>query len=378
MLIVAHTKSSEISLETIEMFSACINSILPKISELELQLEAEVKLRQNAEKEAADLRDMKSKLKDLLQQAHREDEATAVEGEIPEDDYVKMVKKLENALLKHTELEYEIENLRRINSQKDKLLGGIDMATLMLKMDRLVKSTSQMRQYNELFTYVPTVSKLEVKMKNQPVHEENSLHPHNLVDKINILEGQIDVLSEFVASAAFQQVLKTKRKDALPPKPNVNSEQQEELRMLAAEKTRLENYLKVYSHRINSLSTVIVFYQTQFKALMAKFRESKVGKEFNSLVRTQLGDGNKQYDDDDNESFAQYEIESVANSATPVKLVQPIEAAQSERADTEIPLKGRKQVESAHDVDTLNEIITLKNILIQTQQEELGKLISKI
>ena len=60
-------------------------------------------------------------------------------------------------------------------------------------------------------------------------------------------------------------------------------------------------------------------------------------------------------EDDDNESFAQYELESDLNSAIPAKHTQ-----------------------GGSDLNITNEIISFKNILIQAQQEELDNLKNEI
>lgn len=190
---------------------------------------------------------------------------------MPEDDYVKIVKKLELSMLKHSELEYEINRLRRITAQKDKVISGVDLSNVMLKIDKLVKDTAQIKTYHSIFEQAPTLAK-QLEGKTTSVHDAYSLQPHTLEGKINTLECQIDILLNFFQSQEFQNTLKKtrKRKDM----ESSNNEQEEEMKLLRAEKTRLENYLKVYTQRINSLTTVVLFYQTQFKFMTSKFKQT--------------------------------------------------------------------------------------------------------
>ena len=44
-----------------------------------------------------------------------------MEAEIIEDDYVKIIMKLEESIQKNTEMKYEIDSLRRICNKKDQV-----------------------------------------------------------------------------------------------------------------------------------------------------------------------------------------------------------------------------------------------------------------
>jgi hypothetical protein len=57
------------------------------------------------------------------------------------------------------------------------------------------------------------------------------------------------------------------------------------------------------------------------------------------------------------------------NSAAPVSLTSPIVEKPQSLISHQIKIKDKKQLEN----ENLQEIITLKNILIQAQQEEIGR-----
>ena len=52
---------------------------------------------------------------------HKVDKPDDIDGEIPEDDYVKIMMKLEESIHKNTEMQYEIDSLRRVSNKKDQV-----------------------------------------------------------------------------------------------------------------------------------------------------------------------------------------------------------------------------------------------------------------
>jgi len=82
---------------------------------------------------------------------------------------------------------------------------------MILKVERLIKSTSSIAIHEEILGLMPQTPKLEVK-KHFDV-DDYSLKPHSLLDRFKVLEGQIDVLVALLNSDNLkQQITKTNQK----------------------------------------------------------------------------------------------------------------------------------------------------------------------
>lgn len=202
------------------------------------------------------------------------------------------------AHFKNAELEYEIDVLRKETLKKDKIIGATDLSQTILKIDQFLKEVSRIQLYQQFTHQIPSVSHLKDLEMNSNISEVHSLQSTGLISKINTLESQISTLRSIFKSPSFLKSQKEQQVSTQDP----TSEEKEEIKILTAEKIRLETYMQVYSQRINSLSTVIIAYQNQFKNLFEKVKTSKGNHIFRicswGLVYTE--------EDDDNQSFNQY------------------------------------------------------------------------
>ena len=168
-------------------------------------------------------------------------------------------------------MEYEIDILRKDTLKKDKIIGSADISQTILKIDQFLKEISEIQIYQQFAHQIPSVPNLNDSEINSDLTEVHSLQSTGLILKINTLESQISTLRSIIKSPAFLN----SQQEKLPQTQNSSSEQKEEIKILTAEKLKLETYIKVYSQRINSLSTVILSYQNQFKNLFENFKTEK-------------------------------------------------------------------------------------------------------
>ena len=211
--------------------------------------------------------------------------------------------------------------------------------------------------------------------QNDINQNQYSLQSYTLIERLKALEVHINNISNLFEDKELKVKLKQKLKQT-QPSPSLKSNKgsprlkqndtinitedkhkNDEHELLKSEKSRLEGYLKVYSQRINSLSNVVLSYQTRLKTLQEKIKQPigmfpRLGTNIRLNTHAKIAEKDE---DDDNESFAQYELESDLNSAIPSKRVQ-----------------------GGSDLNITNEIISFKNILIQAQQEELDNLKNEI
>jgi hypothetical protein len=195
---------------------------------------------------------------------------------------------------------------------------------------------------------------------------------HTLVENLKVLESQLDVVNEVLTQPEFDHLLTGRLKFLAGVPLKLENQQEEQIKLLTTEKERLENYLKIYNQRINSLSKIILFYQNQFKLFMEQVKNT--GRVLNYCLAVHVSPNqnptpNTVENEEDNDSFDQYELESAVNSAAPVSLTSPIVEKPQSLISHQIKIKDKKQLEN----ENLQEIITLKNILIQAQQEEIGR-----
>ena len=226
---VAHIKPDSENQNIIEGVSRCINSILPKISQVECQLEAEIQAKLDAHKEVDNQRAMNERLKKLYEEASTQKLSEEFEGEIPQDDYVKMFRKLEGAMLKQAELQYEIDKLINQNAAKDQILNGCDIPDLILKVDKMI-CTFEHRSLS-IVQPKPTIPSIS-----------NSLQTQSLPSKIKTLSSQLDITQQVLIGSDLTQELKQKLQKL--KSDNVDAGVDTQVKLLTTEKSQLESDLK--------------------------------------------------------------------------------------------------------------------------------------
>ena len=187
----------------------------------------------------------------------------------------------------------------------ERVIGAADLGNVILKTDGLMKDISQIGIYKK-FVQGVFLSEEDQQDIQEDISENYSVQTTGLISKVKVFEKQIDSLKSLISSPTFQK----EQRDQYQP-DSTSTERKQEIKILNAEKQRLESYLKIYSQRINSLSTVILHYQNQFKFLLDKLKNKKSNQKgtFSNLkfIGLDLNPSLKSpNNDEDDESFSQY------------------------------------------------------------------------
>lgn len=150
-------------------------------------------------------------------------------------------------------------------------MAGIEISGLLAKVDKIVKEMQMDKVYHALINCDSEANKIQEK---EIFGEQYSFHTHSLIERFKALEHQIDSIGILFSNPEVKEKIANKRKNTKGNKTSVAPQSQSiltppdtESELSVAEKIRTEAYLKV-----NSLSSIILSYQTQLKSLRSKLQ----------------------------------------------------------------------------------------------------------